>query len=281
MFDSNNSSAPKIVCDVADCSVPAVIATAKKAISAGADVIHINVSRIDYTCVDELAPIFSRINVPILASNRRSAFFHVYGEGSFTPRQESDEQRTNILLDCVSMGCSGIDIEFDTFHDHPLNKSIDDEAAAGLGSRDLGPVGDVSFSDDVCERQKEFIAKIQAAGARVILSSHTSRPVSAEEACILERAAAERGADFFKLIVRTKKAEDDDEIIRAALQLRRSSSIPYIIYPLGDRSLATRAALFLLGGAWVLGQENYVPTGFDQQPLVDLLPPLVRILKAR
>src|SRR5690606_37201924 len=104
MFNSNDLNAPKIVCDISDATVAAAIATMKTAIAAGADAFHLNISRIDYRDLTELQPIFDRIRLPVFCSNRRASFFAVYGESTFKPRNETDEERMAILLRSVQMG---------------------------------------------------------------------------------------------------------------------------------------------------------------------------------
>lgn len=282
MFSPSDLNAPKIVCDISDSTVASVIATMKTAIADGADAFHLNISRVNLTDVEELKPIFDRIKVPIFSSNRRAAFFPVYGESDFEPRQESDEVRMAGLLRSVQLGGVGVDIEFDTFHEMPDDISIAQEGAAGLssGKEGIGRLGEVSFDPTAVARQKEFIRSVKDAGGFTVMSTHTSRPMSVAETLVLAEAAAERGADYLKIVVRTRDEEDGDEVVRAALALRRKSALPFVIMPMGSATLATRAALFLLGGGWVFSQPKYVPTGFDQQPLPHLLVPLVRALRA-
>lgn len=283
MFDAKNPNAPKIVCDISEHSVASVISTMRTALAHGADAFHLNVSRIDYRSLDDVAEVFQRISVPIFTSNRRAGFSPVYGDSQFEPRNESDDERMSIQLRCLTMGSVGIDMEMDTFHRQDDPVTLEQEKKAGLDPErgaSFGKVGEVSFDPSAVAKQRDILKEVKKAGCFSILSSHTARPVSAKEACLLAQAAADRGADFFKLVVRTRSEDDQDEVVRAALELRRTASLPFVIMPMGQKTLATRAALFLLGGAWVFAQPDYVPTGFDQQPLPELLVPLVRALRS-
>jgi hypothetical protein len=282
MFRANDMNAPKIVCDISDATVAAAIATMKTAIAAGADAFHLNISRLDIASTDELKAIFERIRVPVFSSNRRASFFAVYGESPFEPRLETDEERMSSLLRSIRLGGAGVDMEMDTFHAASEDIAIVQERAAGLASgRDgVGRLGEVTFDPTAIARQSEFLGEVKAAGGFSVMSCHTSRPMTADETLVLAEAAAARGADHLKIVVRTRTETDRDEIVRGALALRRRSPLPFVIMPMGGATLAERAALFMLGCAWVYSQPKYVPTGFDQQPLPELLVPMVRALRS-
>jgi hypothetical protein len=270
------------VCDISDATVAAAIATMKTAIVEGADAFHLNISRLDIAGADELKPIFERIRVPVFSSNRRASFFAVYGESTFEPRNETDGERMSILLQSVRSGGAGVDMEMDTFHAASEATSIAQERDAGLdtGRDGIGRLGEVTFDPAAVAEQKKFLQSVKAAGGFCVLSCHTSRPMTADETLVLAQAAAARGADHLKIVVRTRSEEDNDEVVRGALALRRKSPLPFVIMPMGDSTLAERAALFMLGCGWVYSQPKYVPTGFDQQPLPELLVPMVRALRA-
>ncbi len=137
-----------------------------------------------------------------------------------------------------------------------------------------------AFDQDAIGQQKEAIRQIKSRGGFVIMSTHTARPINTSEVLLIARSAAERGADYVKMVVRTRSQEDQDELVRASLALRKESSIPFILMPMGHHTVATRLTLFTLGAGWAITQAEFVPGGFHQQPLIEAWLPIIRALRA-
>ena len=283
LFDSANPFAAKLVCDITDNSVESAIATMRRAAFKGADVFNLNVSLIDYEKLEDIGRIFVDVQMPVFTAVRRASFLPVYGGTPFAPRQQTDAERVGDHLRCLDYGSVGVDMELDTFHVDKGSKSRANEIAAGVDRERaglLGPIGDVSFDADAIEQQKEAIRQIKSRNGFVILSTHTARPINTAEVLLIAQAAAERGADYVKMVVRTRSQEDQDELVRASLVLRRELSIPFILMPMGHQTVATRLTLFTLGAGWAITQAEFVPGGFHQQPLIDVWLPIIRALRA-
>ena len=283
MFDAANPFAAKLVCDITDNSVEGAIATIRRAAFKGADVFNLNVSLIDYGNLDEVSRIFSDVQMPVFTAVRRASFLPIYGGTPFAPRQQSDAERVGAHLRCLDFGSVGVDLELDTFHGDTPPLSLAHEVDAGVDSERaaaLGPIGEVSFHTDAIAQQKDAIRQIKSRNGFVILSTHTARPINTSETLLIARSAAERGADYVKMVVRTRSQEDQDELVRASLALRKESSIPFILMPMGHHTVATRLTLFTLGAGWAITQAEFVPGGFHQQPLIEAWLPIIRALRA-
>ncbi|MGE0339219.1 MAG: type I 3-dehydroquinate dehydratase [Xanthobacteraceae bacterium] len=281
IFDPENPLAAKLMCDVTDTSVASAIATMRQAAFKGADVFNLNVSRLDCGSVDEIAPAFSQIRLPVLTAVRRASFLALYGGGEPSRLYRSEEERIKVQLRCVELGAAGIDLELDSHDENPA--SPDAEIAAGVDpsrARGLGPIGDISFDPAVVSRQKNTVRAVKERGGFVLMSSHTRRPIDTDEACLITQSAIERGADFVKIVVSVGSRDDQDELVRASLVMRKRFDIPFILMPMGRDTVATRIALFMLGGGWAVTQNDFVPNGFHQQPLIEAWRPIVNAWRA-
>ncbi len=281
VFDPKNPLAAKLMCDVTDTSVPSAIATMRQAAFKGADVFNLNVSRLDCAHVDEIAPVFAQIRLPVLTAVRRASFLALYGGGAPSRLYRSEAERINVQLRCVELGGAGIDLELDSFDES--GGSVELETAAGVDparGRALGPIGDISFDEKAVEAQRDAVRETKARGGFVLMSSHTRRPINADEACLIARSAIDRGADYVKIVVSVGNQDDQDELIRASLVMRREFEVPFILMPMGRDTVAARIALFMLGGGWAVTQNDFVPNGFHQQPLIEAWRPIVSAWRA-
>lgn len=281
VFDPKNPLAAKTMCDVTDTTVASAIATMRQAAFKGADVFNLNVSRLDCESVDEVAPAFAGIRLPVLTATRRASFLALYGGGEPSRLYRTEEERIAVQLRCVELGAAGIDLELDSLdEDQP---SVEAEIKAGVDpdrARKLGPIGDISFDPAVVSAQKRTVAAVKERGGFALLSSHTRRPINVFEACLITQSAIERGADFVKIVVSTNSRDDQDELVRASLVMRKQFDVPFILMPMGQDTVATRIALFMLGGGWAVTQNAFVPNGFHQQPLIEAWLPIVNAWRA-
>lgn len=283
LFDAANPFAAKLVCDITDNSVEGAIATIRRAAFKGADVFNLNVSLLDYENLEEISRIFTDVQMPVFTAVRRASFLSVYGGTPFPPRQQTDAERVDVHLRCLDFGSVGVDMELDTFHVDKGPESQANEVNAGVDrarASTLGPIGDVSFDADAIALQKDAIRQIKARNGFVIMSTHTARPINTSEALLVANAAAERGADYVKMVVRTRSQDDQDELVRASLSLRKTLSVPFILMPMGHQTVATRLTLFTLGAGWAITQAEFVPGGFHQQPLIDAWLPIINAMRA-
>lgn len=281
VFDAGNPLAAKLMCDITDTSVSAAIATMRNAAFRGADVFNLNVSRIECGAAEELAPIFSQIRLPILTAVRRASFLSLYGGGPKVPLYRTEEERIALQLKCVGFGAAGIDLELDSFDES--GGSAEREIEAGVEparAKQRGVIGDISFDPAAAALQKATAQKIKEQGGFVLMSSHTRRPINTDEAMLITRSAIERGADFVKIVVSVDDRDDQDELVRASLAMRKEFSLPFILMPMGSDTVAARIALFMLGGGWAVTQSEFTPGGFHQQPLIEAWRTIVNAWRA-
>ncbi|MBX3523478.1 MAG: type I 3-dehydroquinate dehydratase [Xanthobacteraceae bacterium] len=281
LFDPKNPLAAKMMCDVTDASVMAAIATMRQAAFKGADVFNLNVSLLDCEHVEEVAPAFAQIRLPVLTAVRRASFLTLYGGREPSRLYRTEEERIAVQLRCVELGAAGIDLELDS-HDED-QPSVEAEIKAGVDAdraKKLGPIGDISFDPAVVSAQKHTVQAVKERGGFVLMSSHTRRPINVFEACLITQTAIERGADFVKIVVSTGSRDDQDELVRASLVMRKQFDVPFILMPMGQDTVAARIALFMLGGGWAVTQNAFVPNGFHQQPLIEAWLPIVNAWRA-
>ena len=131
--------------------------------------------------------------------------------------------------------------------------------------------GELTMDEVATQKQKALIARIHAAGAQVLMSSHTKRVMRAEE--VLEYAMEQqaRGADIAKIVSLAETEADEVEAMRAILLLKEKLSIPFLYLVSGESKILRRIG-GKLGNCMHLCVHEYDAIATKEQPLIsDLL----------
>lgn len=147
-----------------------------------------------------------------------------------------DEKRMQVLLEAARAGAEVIDIMGDLYDPSPR---------------------ELTFNETAVRKQKEMIARIHEIGAKVIISSHMSQSLKAEEVLEHLRTQASRGADMVKIVTGIHNEEELVEAIRTTMLLNRELTIPFVHLGTGSHSRLHRYIGMQLGVAVEFAVPDY------------------------
>ena len=182
-----------------DASANSLAWQARAARWAGADAVCFDLSNLPRSerAPDRLRALFDATRLPSMCCLYRND----------TVDGADDDARTKTLLAALDAGAACIDVMGDLFDPSPREWSRKPSAVA---------------------RQKRLIAKIHAAGAQAIVSSHPLCPLPPEETLAQLRDFEKRGADVVKLVQKADTEEEFLDALRATLLCRRELKTPFV-----------------------------------------------------
>lgn len=220
---------PFLVSVICEEDLNAVAQAIEDSVQGGADAIEMNLAQIAECELSEVRPLISRCPIPVYTACRRREFMRVYGHHTSQLSHLGDEERIGRQLRLLGTAIA-IDMELATF------VRGDAEVLPGL-PRDAEECARSSYS---VERQREIIEHVHSEGFEVVLSSHTSVPLRAEQIVTLAEAMRQQGADIIKIINKHSEANYCAEIIRATLILRSALPCPFVLLSMGPGSSVLR-----------------------------------------
>jgi len=249
-------SRPFVVAVVVERSIAAAARATAASLRAGADAVELNLAALTHADQPQ-RPFFRRFAPPVYTSCRRAAFMRVYGRRFARLPARSEETRMDLQLEAVRRGAAGVDIEADTF-----------APSASGWTRDRGAV----------RRQREVIAAAHRRGATVICSWHPPHKLTFAEALRAVRTLAERGADFVKIVERTRNVPEALDSAAISRRLRDRLPVPFVMLPLGPGAETVRPLMTAFGAAYLLARPPVGSNRLPAQPLVARARQLVDLL---
>ncbi|MBR7105085.1 MAG: type I 3-dehydroquinate dehydratase [Lentisphaeria bacterium] len=141
---------------------------------------------------------------------------------------KDDAARMDVLLTAARAGAEVIDVMGDLFDPSPR---------------------ELTRNGDAIARQKEVIGQLHALGTKVIISSHMSCSLRAEEVLEHLQEQASRGADMVKIVTGIHSEEDLLEAIKTTMLLNRELQVPFVHLGTGSHSRIHRYLGMQLGAA--------------------------------
>ncbi|MDF2925569.1 MAG: type 3-dehydroquinate dehydratase [Paenibacillaceae bacterium] len=185
-----------------------------------------------------------------------------------------DEQRLSIMKEAVKAGFGSVDIPMYMY---------DDDAPGSLESCGMpfaaANPGEVSMRPEVIRKQKELIQEFHDRGAEVLMSAHVGVELSVEQAAALALEIESRNADMVKIITDCQSAEQQIEILRTNLALKKLLKVPFICTCSGKYSRFIRLNAPLFGSMLVFGHHEYGELANRDKPLLKDVRELHRIMK--
>lgn len=131
------------------------------------------------------------------------------------------------------------------------------------------PVADEFTSDPIAaKKQIELIDAIHAAGAEVLMSTHTKTTSSAERVLEIALGQEARGADICKIVVKAETQEDEIEYLRVLNLLKKELKIPFLFLCGGNYCKILRRVGATLGNCMTLCAYEYDEFSTNVQPLL-------------
>lgn len=191
----------------------------------------------EYRNVEALRPAFEAAGrKPIYLTNYRG---HAANEG------KTDEQLAEEYLEFRAMGATLIDV---------------------LGDLYCPSQYEITYDQEAIEKQKKLIDRLHAAGAEVLMSSHTFTFMSAEEVLAIAKEHQSRGADISKIVSAANTEEEELENLKTTALLRRELDIPFLFLSTGTHTKLHRTVGPMLGSCMWLTVHEYDQLATLAQP---------------
>ena len=164
---------------------------------------------------------------------------------------KTDDECADVLFAAVRAGASLVDVTADMYDPQPHEMSFNEEAAA---------------------KQKALVEKLHAAGAEVLISSHTHTHLDEDTLVAYAKAQRERGADVCKIVNYSFTSEEELENLRAILRIKSEVGGKLLFLANGDYCHTIRQIGPSLGVCmWLCVQKHGADTSKEQ--------PLLRAMK--
>ena len=160
---------------------------------------------------------------------------------------KTDDECAEILFTAIRAGATLADVMADYYDPQPYEITYDGEAVA---------------------KQKELIERLHAAGAEVLMSSHTHTHIDEEGLIKYAKAQRERGADVCKIVNFDYSEEDTDENLRAILRIKREVDGKLLFLCNGGNCHQLRQIGTSLGVCMWLCVREYGSNTSKNQPLL-------------
>lgn len=158
----------------------------------------------------------------------------------------TDDERVELLLLGLKCGATLCDVMGDLYSQAPYELTYDETAV---------------------EKQKELIAEIHRRGGEVLISSHTSAKLTAEETLKLAMEQADRGADITKIVNDIDGEEDIPECVRTILGLKTTGK-NFLYLVRGEGAKMIRQTGPNLGVCMYLCVQSHGPFDNASQPVL-------------
>lgn len=234
---------PLLICVIADTTPDDCIATIRNAIYDGADGFMLSLGSLykQFHTIDDIHSIIDYAgNRPVIAFNYR------YGRADLN-YYIGDEDLVNSLLIAARAGISMCDVMGDIFEMSPL---------------------ELTYNQEIIEKQKRLVDEIHKIGTEVLMSSHTWVMMSAEQTIDHAKALASRGADMVKISMCAMTEDDLLETMQTTALMKRKLKLPYLHVCMGQYGKIHRVISGMLGSAMLLCVQRYTELGHKEQPLL-------------
>ena len=233
---------------------------------AGAHAFELNLAwmRNEYRTAKALAPLFRRTTLPTVTTYRR------YGREATDPGATApadDVARMELQLQLVDVGCSGYDLELDTFDPQPRHDMSTQEGLANAMDPDSYPA-EVTEDSEAVEKQMRLVEETHNRGGEVLASTHALTRLPIDKALWICKLAEERGCDALKIVRFNAIMEDIVDTLATTVALRRQGDIPFVMMAMGECGKLARITSALMGSMLVHSKRDYWPGAFTDQPLI-------------
>lgn len=213
-------------------SIEEIIANARRGEFEGADAIAVELCDLppELRTTDNFRHIMHEVRLPFM--------FLLYRNDRWL--KNDDDARQQYLLNAAEAGAELIDVMGDLFAPARRELAVDSQAI---------------------EKQKRLIGEIHARGAKVLMSSHMTDSLSAEEVLAHLREQSARGADVLKIVTGVNSEAELVEAIRTTMLLNRELDKPFLHFCNGSHARLHRFIGPKLGGTIVFAVCDYLSPG--------------------
>lgn len=244
----------------------AAIAEMHQSERAGAHAFELNLAWLheEYRTAKHLAPLFRRTTLPTVTTFRRYGLEATDASVTTAP---DDVARMQLQLQLVDVGCSGFDMEMDSFDPKPRHDMTTKEGMPYAMNPESYPA-EVSEDPVAVDKQMRLIEETHKRGGQVLASTHALTRLPVEKALWICKLAEARGADALKIVRFNAILEDVVETLATTVALKRQAEIPFVMMPMGEYGKLGRITGALMGSMLVHSKREYWPGAFTDQPLI-------------
>lgn len=224
---------------------------AEEADGARAFILHIQYMDERYRNFEAFKRIAAATECPVMAINYRQK------------NGPSDERRLEVMREAVRAGFRSVDIPMYIFDDDTISSlSLCDLTFASANPQE------VSMRPEVISKQKALIRELRDMGAEVLMSAHVLVEFSCEQAVSLALEMESRGANIVKIITDCKSKEQQLEILRTNLELKKSLDVPFLYTCAFEYNRFIRFNAPFFGSMLVFGHHEYSELSNREKPLI-------------
>ena len=247
-----------VICSLIGENDSEIIEQIREAESKGADgfILHIEHLNKKYQTKEYLTKIFSSTSLPIMAlcyplkKQRRNIKYH--------------EKNAEILTLAVECGAKAVDV-FAYMYDTRPEESLVGSKVSYAKAKPY----EMTLNTDAIEKQKQFINKIHAMGADVLISAHVFVPLDYEELKDVYYDLKDRGADVVKIITNAFSYEQALDCLNSLKKLKQTILDPILLQCGGEWGRFTRFLAPLLGSCVMFCHTKYYKKSNKDKPLID------------
>ena len=239
-------SAPALAGVIREKTAREAIAAIKNCVYDGADMIDLHLSCLDDCGGSAVETILCSTALPVLALNYNVRY-------DWSAAGFSEEERTDSLLRAAAAGAACVDMQGYTFHAPSKNAFCGSDRYSFTKNNPKEIVTD----ETVIRRQKQWIDRVHAMGAEVLLSCHPGIPMNSRQTVELARFLEERNPDIIKIVT---IADDTDALLesfRTMLALKEKVKTPVSYHAAGAAGRLSRVLNPVLGGHIVFCVDRY------------------------
>lgn len=221
--------------------------------------LHLSCMNKEELTVDAIRDIVCSSALPILALNYSFTYDNTYYE-------PDDDARAELFFKAVEAGVAAVDIQGYTFDPYSKNQFRQEFSSLGYSFIKDNPK-EVVVDNKIIEKQMEFIEKIHAMGAEVLLSNHPGVAMNGEQLVDLALFLEKRNPDIIKIVTIANTEEEMVEALRAMVMLKKEIKTPVSYHCSGSYGKITRVVNpMLLGGFMMFCNDGFTKLSLIEQP---------------
>lgn len=254
---------PMIAGVIKELTVADAIEQIKSSHRHGATGIDLHLSCLDEASrsVESIREIVQASELPVLALNYNLS----YDKGFY---EATEEERTALIFKAIEAGAAAADIQGYTF-DLPSKTGFRQEFSHLGYSFIEGNPKEIVVDSAVIDKQMEFIERVHAMGAEVLLSNHPGKPMTTQQVVDLALFVEKRKPDIIKIVTVANTEDETVEAFKTMVALKKEVSTPVSYHCSGPCGGLTRIVNPMLGGFMCFCNDRFSHNSDRTQPLIE------------
>ncbi len=221
--------------------------------------LHLSCMNEEFKNENSLKQIADAANRPILALNYNQTYeMEVF--------ETNEEERVELLLKAARAGMA-VDIQgytYDLYSKHNFREEFSDLGYSFI----KGNPKEVVVDPQIIKKQMELIENVHEMGGEVLLSTHTSLPMTCEQIVDLALFLEKRNPDIIKIVATCNNEEELIESFKTMVALKKEVKTTTHFHCSGKAGKLSRIINPILGGYLIFCSDGYTASSnFEQLDL--------------